>query len=159
MFTGDRSGDWLYRALHRAGLASQPSSRDRQDGLELRGCCITAVCHCAPPLNKPTAEEVSQCRPFLEATIECLPVRVFLALGQLAWKATLDYAYARQLLDGRRPKFGHGAELDFHNGQVLLGSYHPSQQNTFTGRLTRDMLDAVITRARELIRDEFDDEI
>lgn len=150
MFTGDRSGDWLYLALCKAGLANQPDSTDRNDGLELRDCCITAVCHCAPPLNKPTVEEVEHCRPFLTSTIELLPVRVFLALGQFAWKATLDYAYTNELLEGNRPKFGHGAETKFTSGQHLVGSYHPSQQNTFTGRLTEEMLDSVISRAREL---------
>ncbi len=150
MFTGDRSGDWLFRALHRAGLATQPTAIDRNDGTELVGCAITGVCHCAPPLNKPTTAEVQECRPFLRTTIRLLPVRGFLALGQLAWKATLDYAMDEGLLEGRRPAFGHGAEVTLVSGQHLIGSYHPSQQNTFTGRLTEPMLDDVIARAKEL---------
>ena len=150
MFTGDRSGEWLYRALHRAGLANQATSSDRGDGLELTNCVITAVCHCAPPQNKPTTEEVQACQPFLTSTIQLLPVRVFLALGQLAWKASLDYAYSHQLLEGRRPSFGHGAEAKLNNDRYLIGSYHPSQQNTFTGRLTEEMLDQVILRAKQL---------
>ena len=150
MFTGDRSGDWLYRALHRAGLATQPTAVSRKDGTELMGCAITAVCHCAPPDNKPTSDEVTACRPFLRSTIELMTVRAFLALGQLAWKAVLDYARDESLFDGKRPKFGHGAEIELSNGQWLVGSYHPSQQNTFTGRLTEPMLDRVIDRARAL---------
>lgn len=150
MFTGDRSGDWLFRALHKAGFANQAESTHRKDGLELSGCAITAVCNCAPPMNKPTAEEVENCRPFLRATIELMDVRVYLALGQLAWKATLDNAVAEGLWEGKRPKFGHGAEMKLENGQFLLGSYHPSQQNTFTGRLTEEMLDMVFARAKSL---------
>lgn len=150
MFTGDRSGDWLYRALYKAGFANQANSSDRADGLELSNCAITNVCLCAPPQNKPTTEEVTTCRPFLTSTIELLPASVFLALGNLAWKATLDFAYATDQLDGKRPKFGHGAEATLNSGQVLLGCYHPSQQNTFTGRLTEKMLDTVIRRAKRL---------
>ena len=150
MFTGDRSGDWLYRALHKAGFANQAESTSRRDGLELYDCAITGVCNCAPPFNKPTGDEVANCRPFLRETIELMDVRVFLALGQLAWKATLDYAIAEGLYGGRRPKFGHAAEVVFSGGQYLLGSYHPSQQNTFTGRLTEPMFDGVVVRAKEL---------
>ena len=150
MFTGDRSGDWLYRALHRADLATQPTAVSRADGTELVGCAITAVCHCAPPDNKPTSAEVEACRGFLRTTIQLMPVRTFLALGQLAWKAVLDWARTESLYQGPRPKFGHGAEVELSNGQWLVGSYHPSQQNTFTGRLTEPMLDSVISRAREL---------
>ena len=151
MFTGDRSGDWLYRALHKAGFANQSSSTDRNDGLTLHDCAITAVCQCAPPGNKPTPEEVEHCRPFLTSTIGVLPVRVFLALGQLAWKATLDYAFSVELIDGKRPKFGHGTETELTDGRILLGSYHPSQQNTFTGRLTEEMLDDVFSRAKQIL--------
>lgn len=152
MFTGDRSGDWLYRALHKGGFASQPTSMHLHDGTELTDCAITAVCHCAPPLNKPTAEEITQCRPFLRETISLMPVQVFLALGQLAWKATLDYAADEGLLHGNRPKFGHAATVQFENDQWLVGSYHPSQQNTFTGRLTEPMLDDAIRLVKRLVR-------
>ncbi len=151
-FTGDRSGDWLFRALHRVGLSNRPMSVTRDDGLELRNCAITNVCRCAPPGNKPTRDELETCRPFLQHTISILPVTVYLALGRLAWKEVLDYAYDKELLNGKRPQFGHGSEAKFSNGQRLLGCYHPSQQNTFTGRLTEEMLDEVVTRAKKLAR-------
>lgn len=152
MFTGDRSGDWLFRALHDAGFANQAESQSDDDGLELTDCAITAVCNCAPPQNKPTPDEVRECRPFLRQTIDALPVRVFVALGQLAWKATLDFAYDQAFLSGKRPKFGHGAEMQLDDGRWLIGSYHPSQQNTFTGKLTRPMLDRIFTMANARIR-------
>jgi uracil-DNA glycosylase family 4 len=150
MFTGDRSGEWLYRALHRGGFASQPTAIDREDGLVLRGCAISAVCHCAPPENRPLPEEVAHCRQWLAQSLDCLPATVFLALGQIAWQAMLREARAREWLAGKMPKFGHQAELRLSGGRWLLGSYHPSQQNTFTGRLTEAMLDAVIHRAGQL---------
>lgn len=151
MFTGDRSGDWLYRALHRAGLANQPHSVDRSDGLRLIDCAITAVCHCAPPGNRPDAEEVRQCEPHLSDTIDVLRPQVFVALGGLAWKETLRQLQRRDALpQGPRPRFAHAAEIALANSQWLLGSYHPSQQNTFTGRLTEPMLDQVFHRAAEL---------
>ena len=142
----------LYRALHDAGFANQAESTSSTDGLELTGCAITAVCHCAPPQNKPTSDEIEACRPFLRKTIQVLPVQVLLALGQLAWKATLDFAYTESWMAGKRPKFGHGATVEFSGGRHLIGSYHPSQQNTFTGKLTRPMLDAVLERAKSLLR-------
>jgi len=151
MFTGDRSGDWLFRALHDAGFANQSESNSRNDGLELIDSAITAVCNCAPPQNKPTPDEVESCRPFLRQTIELLPTRVFLALGQLAWKATLDFAYHEEILSGKRPKFCHGAHVEMNDGRHLIGSYHPSQQNTFTGKLTREMLDDVMELAKCLV--------
>jgi uracil-DNA glycosylase family 4 len=149
MFTGDRSGDWLFRALHKAGFATQPEATDVDDGLELIDCAITAACHCAPPQNRPTREEIENCRPFMTETIELLPVKVFLALGAIGWRAVIDYAKSVGWWNGKLPKFGHGARLQFANGLWLLGSFHPSQQNTFTGKLTEPMFDAVFEAARE----------
>ncbi len=147
MFTGDRSGDWLYAALHRAGFANQPTSVDRDDGLELRGAWITSPVKCAPPANKPTPAERDACRPFIDAELELLDgVRVVVALGAFGWAEA-----ARVLGFASRPAFGHGAEAVAPDGRVLLGSYHVSQQNTFTGRLTEPMLDAVFGRARDLL--------
>lgn len=147
MFTGDRSGDWLYAALHRAGFANQPTSVDRNDGLELSGAWITSPVKCAPPANKPTTVERDTCRPFIDRELELLRfVRVVVALGAFGWGEA-----ARLLGFERKPTFGHGSEARSPGGQMLLGSYHVSQQNTFTGRLTEAMLDAVFDRARELL--------
>ena len=151
MFTGDRSGEWLYRALHKAGFANQPSSTSIKDGLALRNCAITAVCHCAPPDNKPTIEELANCRPWLAETIDLLQPTVLVALGQIAWKSVLSEARRRTWHTGRLPKFGHAAVVALADLRWLVGSYHPSQQNTFTGKLTEPMLDAVFARAKELL--------
>ena len=153
MFTGDRSGDWLYGALCRAGFANQSTSHTRDDTLRLIDCVITATCHCAPPDNKPTPDEIDHCRSWLERTIDLLPVRVFLALGQIGWKSVVREARRRAWLAGPAPKFGHGARTALVDGRWLLGSYHPSQQNTFTGRLTRPMFDRVFVIARKLLKE------
>ena len=143
VFTGDRSADFLIAAMHRKGMASQSTSDHAGDGLTLTGCRMTAAVRCAPPANKPTPDEAQACRPFLLRELAACPrTRVLLALGGFAWQAVL------RVLDPPRPwpTFGHGTEIDI--GQfTLLGSYHPSQQNTFTGRLTPAMLDGVLTRA------------
>jgi uracil-DNA glycosylase family 4 len=147
MFTGDRSGDWLFAALHRVGFASQPTSTSRDDGLTLRGAYITAAVHCAPPGNKPQPAERAACAPFLARELSLLrEATVVVALGQFAWQAVASQVGLRP-----RPAFGHLAESPLPSGLVMLGSYHPSQQNTFTGKLTVPMFDAVFTRARRLI--------
>ena len=143
MFTGDRSGDFLYAALHRVGIASQPTSAGRDDGLRLDGAWITAPVRCAPPANRPTTVERDACAPFLAAELELLPWRAALALGGFGWDAVVRHVGA----DGPRPRFGHGARATLAGGRALLGSYHVSQQNTFTGRLTPDMLDEVLHAA------------
>jgi uracil-DNA glycosylase family 4 len=150
IFTGDRSGDFLYAGLHRAGLASQPTSVSRDDGLELRDTYIVCTLRCAPPGNTPRPDEITRCAPFLDREIALLPeVRVVLALGAIGWKAWLDHA-ARHgaLLPRPRPAFAHGARVEVGGRVVLLGSYHVSQQNTQTGRLTPAMFDAVLRNAR-----------
>ena len=151
IFTGDRSGDWLYRALHLSGFANQRESTSTNDGLKLINCAITNVCHCAPPLNKPTREEVQHCQPWLTELVAILPVKVFLAFGQIAWRATIDYFRHSDLYEGSIPKFSHGATFQLPDGRVLLGSYHPSQQNTFTGRLTRPMFNRIFKKANVLL--------
>jgi len=151
MFTGDRSGDWLYAAMHRAGLANQPQSIDRDDGLRLSGAWVSAIVRCAPPDNKPTTIERDTCVPYLERELELLAnARVLVALGAFAWDGCLRVL--RSLgheVPRPKPRFGHLAEAEV-GPLALLGSYHPSQQNTFTGRLTEEMLDAVFHRAVKL---------
>ena len=151
IFTGDRSGDWLFRALHRAGFASRPVSESRDDGLRLDGCYISAVNRCAPPGNRPSPEERDNCLPYLVRELELLgELRAIVALGSFAWDGVLRALRARGVVVPMpKPRFGHGAEAEI-GPYRLLGSYHPSQQNTFTGTLTEEMLDAVFTRAREL---------
>lgn len=158
MFTGDRSGDWLYAALHRAGLANRPESVGRDDGLRLRDVFISATCRCAPPANKPDPQERVNCAAFLDREFEMLSrLRVVVALGRIAWDAILHRAarVAGESLPRPRPRFGHGAELRLRlhvdrPPSWLLGSYHPSQQNTQTGRLTRPMFDRVVRRSRRV---------
>jgi uracil-DNA glycosylase family 4 len=152
MFTGDRSGDWLYRALHKAGFANQAEAKSRDDGLRLVDCAITATAHCAPPANKPLPDELAHCQPWFEQSIDLLPVQGFLALGQIAWRAMVAEARRRGWYQGPMPKFGHGADVALAGERWLLGSYHPSQQNTFTGVLTEPMLDQVFQKARRKLR-------
>lgn len=151
MFTGDRSGEWLYRALHKAGFANQATCDRADDGLRLINCAITATCHCAPPDNKPSPEEIANCREWLISTFDLAKPRVVLALGQIAWKGVIDECRRRQWYAGSVPKFGHGAKVALAEGKWLLGSYHPSQQNTFTGKLTEVMFDGVFAEARKLV--------
>jgi uracil-DNA glycosylase family 4 len=146
IFTGDRSGDWLFRALHRAGYANQPTSEHRDDGLRLTDAYVTAVVHCAPPGNRPTIEERDNCMPFLERELKLLKHwRVIVALGSFAYISVASLLGVRP-----RPRFRHGVEATLPAGRILIGSYHPSQQNTFTGKLTEPMFDATFTRVREL---------
>ena len=159
MFTGDRAGDWLYRAMHRAGFANQALSRDRQDGLTLTGAYVTAGVRCAPPRNRPTTGERDRCGEFLRREIDILwpGLHTIVALGGFAFGVVLRLLAERGLAIPRpRPRFGHAAEVDL--GHVaLIGSYHPSQQNTFTGKLTEPMFDAIWQRAAERVRDRSTD--
>ena len=150
VFTGDRSGDWVYRALWRAGFANQPTSVSADDGLRLTGAWVAAVVRCAPPGNKPTPEERDRCVPYLVREMALLPrVRVIVALGQFAYDTVCRLFAIRP-----RPRFGHGVEVPVSDGRTLLCSYHPSQQNTFTGTLTEPAFDAVFSTARELAQPE-----
>ncbi|MBV6522901.1 MAG: Type-5 uracil-DNA glycosylase [Gemmatimonadaceae bacterium] len=153
IFTGDRSGDWLYRALYRAGFASQPESVSRNDGLRIRDCFITAAVRCAPPANKPTPQEFATCFSWLAAEFALLArVRVVVALGSLAWRQALALQAARGVaIPSPRPRFGHGVEVVLRDGLTVLASYHPSQRNTFTGTLTEPMFDALWERVRTLL--------
>jgi uracil-DNA glycosylase len=151
VFTGDRSGDWLFGSLHRVGMANQAASVSVDDGLALHGCWVAAAVRCAPPANKPTPAERDTCLPYAVRELALLAgVRVIVCLGSFAWDAGLRVlAAGGSTVPRPRPKFGHGAEATV-GGRVLLGCYHPSQQNTFTGKLTRPMIDDVMRRAREL---------
>lgn len=150
IFTGDRSGDWLYRALHRAGFASQDAATSRDDGMQLKDCRITCVVKCAPPDNKPSPSELKNCSElYLRREIEGHPeTRVFVALGKVAWDVLKRELGCKP---GSAASFKHGARLELEAGRILLGSYHPSQQNTFTGRLTEAMLDAVFSEAKQSV--------
>jgi len=145
VFTGDRSGNFLFAALHRAGLANRPVSRHREDGLRLSGAWISAAVRCAPPQNRPTPAERDACLPYAARELELLDAGVVICLGAFAWGAALRVYGVRP-----KPKFAHGAEVAAGTA-ILLGCYHPSQQNTFTGVLTPEMLDTVLLRARELV--------
>jgi uracil-DNA glycosylase len=150
VFTGDRSGDWLFASMHRTGFANQPTSTHRDDGLRLADAWVAAAVRCAPPANKPTPVERDACLPYAVEELELLgSVRVVVCLGAFAWDAALrlEPVPARP-----KPRFGHAAEAPLSSGRTLLGCFHPSQQNTFTGRLTEPMIDAVFERARNLAR-------
>jgi uracil-DNA glycosylase family 4 len=151
IFTGDRSGDWLFGSLWRTGFANQPTSVSRDDGLALDGCYITAAVRCAPPANRPLPAERDNCMPYLVRELSLLErVSVIVCLGGFAWEVAFRALAALEIEVPRpRPRFGHGAEAVL-DGLTVLGCYHPSQQNTFTGRLTEEMIDGVFTRAREL---------
>ncbi|MCX6133910.1 MAG: uracil-DNA glycosylase [Ignavibacteriales bacterium] len=153
MFTGDRSGDWLFRSLSKAGFANQPLSESPEDGLKLRNCYITAACRCAPPQNKLLPKEIRNCRPFLLQEMHLLRrVRIIVGLGKVrfdaAFSALRELGWAHT---GKKPAFSHGAEFAVNDRLTLLGSFHPSQQNTFTGRLTEPMLDSIFQRAQTLL--------
>jgi len=152
IFTGDNSGVFLFASMYRTGYANQPSGARPDDGLQLRDAYIAATNRCAPPDNKPTTEEIANCRPFLWRELQLMPqVRVLLGLGKIGFDAVFETARALGLTDTKsRPRFSHGAEVKLSTRLTLLGTYHPSQQNTFTGRLTEPMLDAVFIRAKIL---------
>jgi uracil-DNA glycosylase len=152
VFTGDSSGDWLYEALHRYGFANQAESTGRRDGLRLTGAYVTASGRCAPPGNKPTASELERCRPFLEAEIRLLrDTRVVVLLGRIAWERWLRASgWWERLAPRHRPRFAHAAEAVMPDGTHVICSYHPSRQNTNTGKLTRPMWHGVFARAREI---------
>ena len=153
MFTGDRSGDWLFRALKKFGFANKPSSESKDDGLKLQNCYITASVRCAPPDNKPSREEFRNCRAFLVEELPLLPnVSVILGLGKMAYDVVFDVTKdLKMAAPSPRPRFKHGAEARLSDRLILLGSYHPSQQNTFTGRLTEKMFDDVFKRVNQLL--------
>ena len=153
IFTGDRSGDFLFAALHRSGFANQPSSRQRDDGLRLMDCYITAAARCAPPQNQPTPAELTTCRPYLVEELHLLHrARVVVALGRIAFEAFLRaWVEAGGRLPATRPRFGHGLMTELPGGVRLLASYHPSQQNTQTGRLTPGMFGRIFARARRFL--------
>ncbi len=154
VFTGDRSGDFLYAALHRAGFANQATSVSREDGLTLSGVYVAAACRCAPPDNKPLPQEMQNCRGYLESELEILRPRAILALGKIAWDAYLEILKQGGAIASRAAyTFGHGAEAELPAGQPrLFGVYHPSQQNTQTGRLTPPMYAQVLRRVRSVLK-------
>jgi len=153
MFTGDRSGEWLYRTLHKFGFASQPESNSRDDDMTLNDCYISATLRCAPPLNKPLPEETRNCRPFFLRELELLSnVCVIIALGKIAHDAVYDsFLTLKKTSLTKRPAFGHNASVQLNDRVTLLASYHPSQQNTFTGKLTQKMFDGVFIEAKKYL--------
>ena len=156
MFTGDRSGEWLFRSLYRAGFANRPDAVRRGDGLELRDAAITSIVRCVPPRNRPLPKERDTCAEWINRELDlCRQVRVIVALGGMAFDQTLRLGIRRGWKVARpRPRFAHGVEVDLGSeAPALIGCYHPSQQNTFTGRLTQEMLDGVFDRAARLVRD------
>lgn len=155
MFTGDSSGNWLFAALHKFGFANQAESTSRDDGLRLRDCYITAAARCAPPANKPTSAELDRCRPYLAQEIALLTrVRVVVTLGRIAHEAWLKAAgWWSRLAPSARPRFAHGVESVLPDGTILIASYHPSRQNTNTGKLTHVMWEGIFRRARQVVGD------
>lgn len=153
MFTGDESGNWLYRALHKAGFANQPESISRDDGLKLTNCYITATCRCAPPKNKLLPQEIKNCRPFILQEFTLLKnLHVIIGLGKIGFDTAFDCARELGLTElTSRPKFSHGAIVNLNPSLTLIGSYHPSQQNTFTGTLTEPMFDEVFRKAKKIL--------
>ena len=153
MFTGDRSGDWVFSTLYKFGFASSPDSHQATDGLTLSDAYITAALRCAPPANKPLPEELLNCRPFLETELELLAnVKVVLALGKIAFDTFIrTWAGLGKSVGSPRPGFGHGVKYDLPDGLVLMGSYHPSQQNTQTGRLTREMFESNFVEIKKML--------
>ena len=152
MFTGDRSGEWLYRALYKFGFSSRETSDSLDDGMKLKGCYITAIARCAPPANKPLPQEIENCKPYLLTEISILErVKVIVSLGKVSFDRTIASLIELGIAEfARRPKFGHGVKVQVNESVTIVASYHPSQQNTFTGKLTRPMFDAIFREARKL---------
>ncbi|HVN48774.1 MAG TPA: uracil-DNA glycosylase [Bacteroidota bacterium] len=155
MFTGDRSGDWLFRALYKSGFANQPESLSLDDGLKLRNCYITAACRCAPPQNKLLSNELQNCRSFLlEELLLLNNLRIIVGLGKTGFDVVLQSCERLGWIEGtQNPKFGHGVEFQINKTILLIGSYHPSQQNTFTGKLTEPMFDKIFRRTQRLLNE------
>lgn len=153
-FTGDSSGNFMYPVLHRTGFASQPTAKHREDGLKLTDCYITAAVRCAPPQNKPTPQEIANCSAFLDRELDCLTnVRVVVALGRIGFDAYLNYLKRRGVLKNKAQYlFGHGATYDMPDGRILLASYHPSNQNTNTGKLNEEMFTEIFREAKRLLK-------
>lgn len=155
VFTGDRSGDWLFRALHKAGFANQPNSERLSDGLFLTDAWITAAVHCAPPDNKPLPSEFVNCRPYFQNELQLLKnIKVIIALGKIGWDTLLREPQFAMPKGTKKPQFGHGAMTELPGGQIMIGTYHPSQQNTFTGKLTEPMFDRIFEMAKSILNED-----